>query len=424
MPAVVKVRIIEARDLPIMNQRTDLTDAYVEVKIKDKSYETPIAKKTLNPIWKQDFRFELEDSEIQDEVLEIKVIDYDKISSDDAIGKVYLSLAPLLPWEKPRQLSGWYPIYDTLRGIRGEINLSVKIDMFNNQNQYSDASVGVKIFAMSVLPPGFRLVKMHGFVEELVVDNDPEYHWVDNFRTPRSSNEARQRLFYRLNNELQRRIGLKVLEVGGNALVGYQQSFDVEEEYGLVARGIGTAVTLVSTVPGDQFLSEPASGSAVLTGSKDTSIITSAHPSLSLAGAPVQEALESYNELSFSQTDPNRASFASGDLYSSSATSGPTILKAYKQPGPSKQRFYQDDVTLVTLIDFPPGMVVGIGGVVTARSIKLLDKIKEPDEPETRDAWWLEIREEVQAHARTLGCDTVIGYRESTTICNELCVLS
>lgn len=39
-------------------------------------------------------------------------------------------------------------------------------------------------------------------------------------RTPRASNEARQRLFSKLSGELQRKIGLKVLEVEGNAVIG------------------------------------------------------------------------------------------------------------------------------------------------------------------------------------------------------------
>ena len=45
-------------------------------------------------------------------------------------------------------------------------------------------------------------------------------------------------------------------------------------------------------------------------------------------------------------------------------------------------------------------MVTQVGGAVTARSVKLLNKIEEPDEPETRDAWWFEIREEIRAHAK------------------------
>ena len=35
-------------------------------------------------------------------------------------------------------------------------------------------------------------------MEELVVNDDPEYQWIDKIRTPRSSNEARQRLFTKL----------------------------------------------------------------------------------------------------------------------------------------------------------------------------------------------------------------------------------
>ena len=61
---------------------------------------------------------------------------------------------------------------------------------------------------------------MHGFVEELVVNDDPEYQWIDKIRSQRSSNEARQVLFSKLSGELQRKIGLKVLETGGNAIIG------------------------------------------------------------------------------------------------------------------------------------------------------------------------------------------------------------
>lgn len=50
--------------------------------------------------------------------------------------------------------------------------------------------------------------------------------------------------------ELQRKIGLKVLEMGGNAVVGYLQCFDLEGESGLVVRAIGTACTLDKLIPG------------------------------------------------------------------------------------------------------------------------------------------------------------------------------
>lgn len=77
------------------------------------------------------------------------------------------------------------------------------------------------------------------------MDDDPEYQWIDKIRTPRASNEARQTLFFKLSGELQRKIGLKALDLGGNSVIGYSQFFDLEGESGIVARGIGTVVTLV-----------------------------------------------------------------------------------------------------------------------------------------------------------------------------------
>lgn len=84
-----------------------------------------------------------------------------------------------------------------------------------------------------------------GFVEELLINDDPEYQWIDKIRTPRTSNEARQKLFTRLSGDVQRRIGLKVLEMNANCVLGYQQNFDLEGEHGIVVRGVGTAACLV-----------------------------------------------------------------------------------------------------------------------------------------------------------------------------------
>jgi hypothetical protein len=71
------------------------------------------------------------------------------------------------------------------------------------------------------VPEGYISQKVNGFVEELMVNDDPEYQWIDKIRTPRASNEARQTLFMKLSGAVQRKIGLKALELGGNAVVGY-----------------------------------------------------------------------------------------------------------------------------------------------------------------------------------------------------------
>lgn len=81
-------------------------------------------------------------------------------------------------------------------------------------------------------------------------------------------------------------------------------------------------------------------------------------------------------------------------------------------------------VPLVTLCSFPMGFVLRLGGIVTARAVKLLDKMDNPDETDARDAWWNELRDEISAHARALGYTAVVGYSETTSIANNLCLLT
>ena len=56
------------------------------------------------------------------------------------------------------------------------------------------------IVVASEVPEGYKLHNLPGFVEELVVNDDPEYKWIDKIRTPRASNEARQLLFMKVGN--------------------------------------------------------------------------------------------------------------------------------------------------------------------------------------------------------------------------------
>lgn len=53
------------------------------------------------------------------------------------------------------------------------------------------------------IPYGFHAQIIHGFVEELVVNDDPEYQWIDKIRTPRASNEARQTVFLKLSGQVR-----------------------------------------------------------------------------------------------------------------------------------------------------------------------------------------------------------------------------
>ena len=52
MPGIVKVRILEGRDLPVMDRASELTDAYVDVKFHERNiFRTQVCPKTLCPKW-------------------------------------------------------------------------------------------------------------------------------------------------------------------------------------------------------------------------------------------------------------------------------------------------------------------------------------------------------------------------------------
>ncbi|CAM9214727.1 unnamed protein product, partial [Discosporangium mesarthrocarpum] len=260
MPSSVKIRVIEARDLPEMdrNVRGDFyTDAYVDIKFRNYEQRTTVCRKTLNPWWNEEFKFEVAaDSVLQNEPIEFKVMDHDVYTTDDTIGLVYVDLSPLLMRTaddndtRDLVVQGWLPIYDTLKGLRGSLCLVIKVRFIGDQNPFRESSAGVLFFGISTLNPDlYAIQKVVGLVEELVVENDPEYQWRDNFRQARTSNESRQSLLYKLDATVRRQLGKKVLDMGCNAVLGYQQDFDIEGDSGIVARAYGTACVVLRQEP-------------------------------------------------------------------------------------------------------------------------------------------------------------------------------
>ena len=43
-------------------------------------------------------------------------------------------------------MSGWLPIYDTLHGIRGEVHVSIKVELFSDLNKFRESSCGVPFY--------------------------------------------------------------------------------------------------------------------------------------------------------------------------------------------------------------------------------------------------------------------------------------
>ena len=244
-----------------------------------KSYtaRTRVCRRKINPTWDEEFRFEIaDDTLLQDEPLIFRVLaSVDTISSDESIGLVYVDLNPLLTLtatdadndddndtsdndkndnenmkrksnsndtndgnatinqtnslstitnnssakgkkkKSTRVLDGWFPLYDTMGGVRGELGLSIKLNFIGDVNPFRDSSAGVQLFPFSTLDPasGYEVLHVFGFVEELIVADDPEFEWKNNFRQARTSNETRQSLLYLLDFSVRRRMCKKVLEV-------------------------------------------------------------------------------------------------------------------------------------------------------------------------------------------------------------------
>ena len=108
---------------------------------------------------------------LQDDPIELVVWDKDVYTTDDVIGVVYIDASNLLlravedPSHVPA-LQGWFPIFDTLEGARGELHVEVRLDKFiHDMNPNKSSSAGVHFFSVSRLPGN---VAYHQFILDFV----------------------------------------------------------------------------------------------------------------------------------------------------------------------------------------------------------------------------------------------------------------
>lgn len=325
-------------------------------------------------------------------------------------------------------IDGWFPLYDTLSGVRGELLLSVKLNFIGDVNPFRDSSAGVRLLPFSRLDPAsdYQVKHIFGFVEELVVADDPEFEWNYERRayTARLGHETRQTLLYLLDASVRRRMCRTVLEMGGNAVLGYHQNFDVEGDSGIVARTYGTCVLLErrrslspsmhhhmihhhsqssfgghgvfsDSVPSDQERLQQLDRMLVDHSPKDNS-----GP---LSMMPTTKAISSRNTSRFFLSD-----------------SAAAVVARHRD-----NMTDDDEVQLLTLRDFDRNVRIRFGGLVTARSVKYLGNLASRlSDQETRDSWWSELRDEIRSHAKVLCCTHVVGYLEASTIHDDVAVLS
>lgn len=478
MPSVVKIKVERGRDLPPMDHSVateSSTDAYVEVRLENHQQKTNTCRRTLNPVWNEEFHFDfIDDAVMQDEPLELKCFDQDLYSSE-LIGVTYIDLNPLIMRttnehkEKDLVISGWFPLFDTARGMRGALYVTVKLQFIGNENPFQDSSAGIQFFTSSTLSSRCFFVQEYiGFVEELVIQDDQENSWQDYFKGNKTSNDNRLKALYSLSAEARRKLGKKVYECGGNAVLGYVFHLDTEGSSTIVARAYGTAcrvfkvddstprveisrMLLNSLAKVDtevkRFLRDE---SRVLLVTRDN--IEAVLPRLSRASTPLSagsfsseslvllksiddvivatqiiggstKAIERPN-LTREVSRQHKEQHVSMDWMINAATENPSTTAAAVAAG-----ILQSEVHLLTLKKFPSYVQVKLGGLVLARSVKYLGHSDGSgstlsSDLNTRLEWWKELRDEIKAHAKVLCCHYVIGYSETCTIYGDICILN
>ena len=171
MPVKFQIGVLAANSLPVMDRGSNSTDAYVEVCgffflssisslyqvhfSKRCSGKTHVVNRTLSPTWNETFTLEFtDDTKLEDSPLEFKCVysdcafciicfisiqicffrvwDKDFVASDNIIGSVVIEPQSLLSISQTQK--GWFPIYDSVKGPRGNLFITISITAIRDVN--------------------------------------------------------------------------------------------------------------------------------------------------------------------------------------------------------------------------------------------------------------------------------------------------
>lgn len=137
--------------------------------------------------------------------LRVVVVSSEAFHKPEKVGSVLLDVSPL--FTSTKVLSGWMPVYHR-HGLRGELFISVSLELLGDLNPYRDSSAGVRFYSRSSAPPGTYL-KVIGFVEE-IFDGDTPLRLRDIFKSSGAFDEAG---IMSIAGQVQRLIGQKVIRL-------------------------------------------------------------------------------------------------------------------------------------------------------------------------------------------------------------------
>eukprot|EP01103_Thecamoeba_quadrilineata_P012386 TRINITY_DN3187_c0_g1_i1.p1 TRINITY_DN3187_c0_g1~~TRINITY_DN3187_c0_g1_i1.p1 ORF type:complete len:789 (-),score=103.91 TRINITY_DN3187_c0_g1_i1:70-2436(-) len=141
---ILLVKVVEARNLA-SKDANGLSDPYVELCFQDVKKKTKVKKKTLNPIFNEEFDFVIP-RDVEDPKLIAVVWDWDRLSSNDFMGQVEFFLETVLPDLAQEE---WYTLNEG--GIKDETQPNQQIHPPSNK-ELGEVRLGFKLTTKFLLP--------------------------------------------------------------------------------------------------------------------------------------------------------------------------------------------------------------------------------------------------------------------------------
>lgn len=176
----------------------------------------------------------MDDEDLQERYLFICIMSREQ----NIIGSVNIDLSPFLSQNSNIEPT-WFPIFNYQKGLRGDLQVKVKLKFVKDQNIAKHISSTEVEFFCQTLPPTQQIKHVSKFVEELI-------------EFKRESSEKEDQVLEAMNLaesrclKLRRKLAKKVTRMKCNAVIGYRQFIEDEgsESKHFVIRGFGTAIML------------------------------------------------------------------------------------------------------------------------------------------------------------------------------------
>ncbi|KAG8094759.1 hypothetical protein GUJ93_ZPchr0012g19834 [Zizania palustris] len=126
-PMKLLVRVVEARGLPAVHVNGS-SDPFVKLQLGKRRAKTAVAKKSLSPVWDEEFSFLVGD--IAEELV-VSVLNEDKYFSNDILGRVKVPLAEVMETDDLSLGTTWYQLQPkskkSKKKSRGEVCLHISL---------------------------------------------------------------------------------------------------------------------------------------------------------------------------------------------------------------------------------------------------------------------------------------------------------